>query len=113
MPLLVLIALPVGTAAQQQPAAPSIFGAQAPAAANPLPPEDSPVLLRNIALQFPTQGNVAGVDFETYLYYMQVTDLVSLPSQGIWKPYNEGTVETILGDFERLWDTGFINESLD
>ena len=115
-----LLATPVGVAAQppqqqQQPApaAPSIFGSQAPEPAAPsglLPPEDSPVLLRNVALQFPAQGNVAGVDFETYLYYMQVTDHVSLPSQGKWMPYTEETVQVIRDDFDRLWDTGFIND---
>ena len=116
--LLALIAAPAGVAAQAQqqaPTAPSIFGGQTPTPApappaGPLPPEDSPVLLRNIALQFPTQGGVAGVDFETYLYYMQVTDLVSRPSEGAWMPYNQETVDTILGDFDRLWGTGFVND---
>ena len=116
--LLALIAAPAGVTAQAQqqaPTAPSIFGGQTPTPtpappAGPLPPEDSPVLLRNVALQFPTQGNVAGVDFETYLYYMQVTDLVSRPSQGLWMPYDQEAVDTILGDFDRLWDTGFVND---
>ncbi len=118
--LLALIAAPVGAVAQppqqQQPApaAPSLFGGQTPEPAatpsGPLPPEDSPVLLRNVALQFPEQGNVAGVDYETYLYYMQVTDQLSLPSQGKWMPYTEETVQIILEDFDRLWDTGFVND---
>ena len=95
-------------APQQQ--APSIFGG-APEPPRPsLPPPDSPTLLRNIAIQFPTQGNVAGVDYNTYLYYMQIKDEVSLPSQQKWTPYTDETVELILDDYQRLWDTGFLND---
>ena len=90
--------------------APSIFGG-APEPPRPaLPPPGSPMLLRNIAIQFPTQGNVAGVDYNTYLYYMQIKDEVSLPSQQKWVPYTDETVELILADYERLWDTGFLND---
>ena len=93
----------------QQPA-PSIFGG-APEPPRPsLPPPDSPTLLRNIAIQFPTQGNVAGVDYNTYLYYMQIKDEVSLPSQQKWVPYTDETVEMVLEDYQRLWDTGFLND---
>ena len=95
-------------APQQQ--APSIFGG-APEPPRPsLPPPDSPTLLRNIAIQFPTQGNVAGVDYNTYLYYMQIKDEVSLPSQQQWTPYTDETVELILDDYQRLWDTGFLSD---
>ena len=95
--------------APQQPA-PSIFGG-APEPPRPtLPPPDSPTLLRNIAVQFPTQGNVAGVDLTTYLYYMEVAKEVSLPSQQKWMPYTEETAEIILDDYQRLWDTGFLND---
>ncbi len=95
------------------PPPPSLFGrpsqpAQpAPAA---LPPADSPTLLRSVALQFPTQGNVPGVDVETYLYYMEITRQVSRPSEGRWTPYTEEIAETVLGDYQRLWNTGFLND---
>ena len=95
-------------APQQQ--APSIFGG-APEPPRPsLPPPDSPTLLRNIAIQFPTQGNVAGVDYNTYLYYIQVKDHVSLPSQQKWAAYTDETVEIVLDDYQRLWDTGFLSD---
>ncbi len=101
---------------QQQaapPALPSLFG-RTPQPAQPapaaLPPADSPTLLRSVALQFPTQGNVPGVDVETYLYYMEVTRQVSRPSEGRWTPYNEETVQTVLADYQRLWGTGFLND---
>ena len=95
----------------QEPA-PSIFGG-APQPPRPaLPPPDSPTLLRSVAIQFPTQGNVAGVDYSTYLYYMEVAndENRTRPSIGQWAPYTDETVEMILGDYQRLWDTGFLND---
>ncbi len=90
--------------------APSIFGG-APEPPRPaLPPPDSPTLLRNLAIQFPTQGNVGGVDYNTYLYYMEVAKQVSRPSLQQWTPYTDETVEMILDDYQRLWDTGFLND---
>ena len=53
---------------------------------------------------------MAGVDYNTYLYYMQIKDEVSLPSQQKWTPYTDETVELILDDYQRLWDTGFLND---
>ena len=76
----------------------------------PQPPAGSPALLRNIELRFPTQGNVSGVDYLTYLYYMEIKNHVSLPSQGKWVPYNEATERIVRDDFRRLWDTGFLND---
>ena len=92
---------------QQQ--APSIFGAPEPPRPA-LPPADSPTLLRSIALQFPTQGNVASVDYNTYLYYIRIKDHVSLPSQQKWAPYDDETAQIVLDDYQRLWDTGFLND---
>ncbi|MXY17747.1 MAG: hypothetical protein F4Y57_12305, partial [Acidobacteria bacterium] len=74
----------------------------------PLPPEDSPPLLRTVQVAFPTQGNVSGIDPQTYLYYMEVPNHRSLPSQEKWVPYTEETEQIIRGDFQRLWDTGFL-----
>ena len=97
-----------GGAAEQQ--APSIFGGIPEPPRPALPPPESPELLRSIAIQFPTQGNVAGVDLNTYLYYMEVRNHVSLPSQQKWAPYTDETVEIILDDYQRLWGTGFLND---
>ena len=96
-----------GTPQQQ---APSIFGGTPEPPRPSLPPPDSPPLLRNIELRFPTQGGVPGVDLNTYLYYMEVAKQVSLPSQQRWTPYTDETAELILDDFQRLWDTGFLND---
>ncbi|MCY4076946.1 MAG: hypothetical protein OXH04_16120, partial [Acidobacteria bacterium] len=108
--------LPVWAAAepgQQRPQPPSIFGApQRPAAAPQpiLPPQGSPPLLRNLELRFPAQGNVASVEYDTYLYYMELPGHVSLPSQGRWTPYTEEIERVVLDDFTRLWDTGFLDD---
>ena len=92
---------------------PSIFGAPEPAlqpATEVLPPEGSPTLLKQVELRFPTQGNVGGVDYDTYLYYMEIKDHISLPSQGKWVPYSEATEQIVLDDHQRLWDTGFLSD---
>ena len=75
-----------------------------------LPPEGSPPLLRNVELLFPTQGNVASVEPLSYLYYMEVGDLVSAPSQQKWVPYTEATERVAIEDVRRLWDTGFLED---
>ncbi len=75
-----------------------------------LPPPDSPTLFTTVELRFPTQGNVASVEGQTYLYYMEIDAYVSLPSQGRWTPYDETIEQVLLGDFERLWDTGFLTD---
>ena len=104
------LAIQSAAAAQQ---APSIFGAPQPpveTAVQALPPEGSPTLLKQVELRFPTQGNVGGVDYDTYLYYMEIKDHISLPSQGKWVPYSEATEQIVLDDHERLWQTGFLSD---
>ena len=76
----------------------------------PLPPEDSPELLRTVQVAFPNQGNVSSIDPQTYLYYMEVPNYRSLPSQNKWEPYTEETERIIREDFRRLWDTGFLDD---
>ena len=108
--------LPVWAAAEpgQQPQQPpSIFGSPQPPPAPRqviLPPQGSPPLLRNLELRFPNQGNVASVEYDTYLYYMELPGHVSLPSQGRWVPYTEELERVVLDDFNRLWDTGFLDD---
>ncbi len=86
---------------------PTLVGQQAQEA---LPPPDSPTLFHNIELSFPTQGNVASVEFNTYLYYMESDDYVSLPSQERWMPFDETVERVLLEDFQRLWDTDFLTD---
>ena len=90
-------------------AGPAPASAQAPAPAPPaapvLPPPGSPPLVRFIELAFPRQGNVSGIEPETYLYYIQTKP--SSPSAGQWEPYRE---QTVLDDFRRLWNTNFLDD---
>ena len=88
-------------------AEPLVVGEQAQTA---LPPPDSPTLFTSVELRFPNQGNVSSVEGQTYLYYMEIDDQVSLPSQGRWTPFDETIEEVLLEDFQRLWDTGFLTD---
>jgi outer membrane protein insertion porin family len=72
-----------------------------------LPPDGSGPVVYQIALCFEAQGGTSLIDYETYLYYIQLKP--SLPSQNIWIPYNEETEKTIREDFQRLWNTGFLD----
>ncbi len=75
-----------------------------------LPPAGSGPVVYNVILCFPKQGNVSLIEPQTYLYYMQSSDLVSLPSQNVWKPYNDAAEQTIVGDHKRLWATNFLDD---
>ena len=99
--LAVVLALPAlaAEAAAGAPAAPEAAAAQPGRQPPPLPPEDSPPLLRTVQVAFPTQGNVSGIDPQTYLYYMEVPNHRSLPSQEKWVPYTDETEQIIRGDF--------------
>ena len=76
-----------------------------------LPPAGSTPVVYQFILCFPKQGNVSLIDAQTYLYYMpQSVDLVSLPSQNVWKPYNAAAEQIIIGDHKRLWATNFLDD---
>lgn len=77
---------------------------------SPLPPPDSPTLFTTLQILAPTQGDVLSVEGQTYLYYMEIDELVSLPSQGRWTPWDETVEQVLLEDFQRLWDTGFLTD---
>ena len=77
---------------------------------SPLPPPDSPTLFTTLQILAPTQGNVLSVEGQTYLYYMEIDELVTLPSQGRWTPWDETIEQVLLEDFQRLWDTGFLTD---
>ena len=85
-------------------------GHQEVPAPSSLPPAGSGPVVYTVVLCFPKQGNVSLVDPQTYLYYMQSPDLVSMPSQNVWKPYNEAAEQTIVGDHRRLWGTNFLDD---
>jgi outer membrane protein insertion porin family len=68
------------------------------------PPPGSPPLVRIIEIAFPAQGNLSVVDAQTYLYYVHTR--ASRPSEQVWAPYD---VQSALDDFQRLWNTGFLD----
>jgi outer membrane protein insertion porin family len=59
---------------------------------------------------FPRQGNVSLIEPQTYLYYMRSPDLVSLPSRGEWKPFDDAAERVIVEDHKRLWATNFLDD---
>ena len=73
--------------------------------APPLPPADSPALVRFVEISFPAQGDVSLIEPATYLYYIQTRP--SRPSVGEWTPYDR---DRVLADFRRLWATGFLDD---
>ena len=97
----------VPVAAEAGPVEALVIGEQEQAA---LPPPDSPPLFTTIELRFPNQGNVSSVEGQTYLYYMEIDDYVSLPSQGRWTPFDETVERVLIEDFKRLWATEFLTD---
>ncbi len=75
------------------------------AAPTPLPPDNSPPLLRFVEVVFPTQANVPLIDPATYLYYIHSRP--SRPSVNEWVPYDQ---DALLEDFKRLWATEFLDD---
>ena len=76
------------------------------------PPLDSPPLLRYVEFAFPPFPPTAGSKhpYQTYFKMMDITEYVSKPSLGEWKPY--APVEAVaVADAERLWQSGLL-ESL-
>ncbi len=54
------------------------------------------------------------VDPATYVFYMQLSQQMSIPGQKKWVPYTDEIEQIILGDFKRLWATTFLdNLSID
>jgi outer membrane protein insertion porin family len=98
--LTLAVALPAAAAAQV-PAAPEMQEAV-------VPPAGSEPVFTTITLQFhPVNESI--IEPQTYLYYIQAKDLLSRPSAGIWRPFNEDTEEILREDFKRLWATNFLD----
>ena len=92
-------------AAGAQPVTAALRAAVEAQAAVPMPPDGSPPVVRNIVIAFPAQGNVPSIEPQTYLYYIEMRG--SRPSEDVWLPYDE---QRALGDFRRLWETGFLDD---
>jgi hypothetical protein len=71
------------------------------------PPNVSPVVYM-IAPCFERQGGVARVSPADYLRDIQLPP--SLPSQGLWVPYNSAAERVIFEDFQRLWANHLLAE---
>jgi outer membrane protein insertion porin family len=102
---MVIVLLPRVSAAQE--ATPQLCGQPVPPPAR-LPSADSGPIVYALGLCFEAQGNVSAVDPETYLFYIRLRP--SQPSQDVWVAYDEDVRNTILSDFRRLWDTGFLDD---
>ena len=85
-------------------------GLPAPPEPDQLPSPDSPPVLWLIAPCFEAQGGESLIDPQTYVHYIQTLDRYgSRPSQGEWTPWSEAVEESLIGDFRRLWNTGFLD----
>src|SRR5580765_1339740 len=73
-----------------------------------LPPAGSGPVLYQIAPCFEEQGGASLIEPETYLYYIQLKDRLSLPSQNKWVPWDEAAEKDVHDDFTRLWGTNFL-----
>ena len=101
--------LPASLAAQDQPRNPTTacgIPLQPPAS---LPPANSGPVVWQIAPCFESQGNVTLVDPQTYLFYMQIQQKRSRPSEGVWVSFDESVEQIMREDFTRLYNTNFLD----
>ncbi|MEO6213221.1 MAG: BamA/TamA family outer membrane protein [Vicinamibacterales bacterium] len=87
----------------------TVCGLEVPAPAAP-PPAGTPTVMYINLLCFEKQGGVPVIEGETYLYYIELKNNVSVPSAGRWVPYTDDVEQTILSDFKRLWATNFLDD---
>ena len=79
-------------------------------AGNPaLPPAGTPPVVYALMPCFAAQGGAAVVDPATYVFYMQLSQHVSIPKDKKWVPFTDDIEQVILGDFKRLWATTFLD----
>src|SRR5262249_21656882 len=95
-------------AAAQQPATITVCGQQVAPPVNQPPAGSGPVVLF-IAPCFEAHGGTSLVDAQPYLYYIQLKDRRSTPSENKWSSYDDETEKVILEDFKRLWATKFLD----
>src|SRR6187402_643825 len=65
-----------------------------------LPPAGSGPVVYQVGPCFEKQGGSPVVAPETYLYYMQITQSVSVPSANRWVPYDDQVEKVMLADFK-------------
>src|SRR5262245_9186307 len=107
----ILLALTVAPAVAraQSPGPPATICSQTVPPPSNLPPANSGPVVWLIAPCFEAQATTSLVDIQTYLYYIQLKDKTSRPSEGIWQPYDESTEQIMRDDFRRLWSTNFLD----
>jgi outer membrane protein insertion porin family len=74
-----------------------------------LPPANSPPIVWQIVPCFEKQGNVTLIEPQTYLYYMQIQQRRSRPSEGVWVTYDDSVEQLMREDFTRLYNTNFLD----
>jgi len=74
------------------------------------PPPDSKPIVYLVVPCFEKQGGSPVVEANTYLYYMEMKNHVSVPSLGRWVAYDDKVEQVILADFKRLWATNFLDD---
>ena len=67
-------------------------------------------MLYALLLCFEKQGGASVIEPQTYQYYIELQNRVSIPSQNKWVPYTDEIEQVILGDFKRLWATNFLDD---
>jgi outer membrane protein insertion porin family len=100
---------PAAPAAQPKPGTQMVCGLAAPEPAR-LPPSGSGPVVYLVVPCFQKQGGVSAVEPNTYLYYLEMKNHVSIPSTNKWVPYDDKVEQVILGDFKRLWATNFLDD---
>jgi hypothetical protein len=94
-------------ASLDSPEASSICGFPVPEP-SALPPADVGPVVYMVAPCFERQGSVARVPPVDYLRDIQLPP--SVPSQGLWVPYNRAAERVIFEDFQRLWANHLLSE---
>jgi outer membrane protein insertion porin family len=106
---------PQGTPAPQAPApAPrpsgqTVCGQPVPEPSR-LPPAGSAPVVFLVVPCFQKQGGSSTVEPQTYLYYLEMKNNVSVPSANRWVPYNDKIEQIAIGDFKRLMATNFLDD---
>jgi outer membrane protein insertion porin family len=102
-------ALPPDASPPLQDSVTSVCGQAIPEPAK-LPPTGSGPVVYLIVPCFEKQGGSPFIEARTYLYYIQMTSRVSLPSSDKWVQWDEGMEQVIVDDFKRLWATNFLDD---
>jgi outer membrane protein insertion porin family len=75
-----------------------------------LPPAGSAPVVYLVVPCFQKQGGSPVVESNTYLYYIEMKNHVSVPSANKWVLYDDKIEAVVLADFKRLWATNFLDD---